>query len=129
MRLTTIPGPSRRPCTSMYKTPLSTETWESNSCHTYGTIFSRHHQLSSASQPTIQPHHQLHNTPYWSPFLPSTPNAIPLCPNSTGHYGKGVIYFLFTYGEYMCLSQISPLLIYNKSYSSVILVSFLHFIC
>ena len=117
---TAIPGPSRRLCSSMYRTPL-TETLESTSFHIYGTISSRHLQLFSASQPTNHPTPQPHNTPYWFPLPP---------PTTTITAGGTLIFlFLFLMVSTHVYPKHSPLLTYNKSYSSAILVSFLHFIC
>ena len=46
----------RRPCSSTFRTQPSTETWESTSFCTYGTIFCRHPLHYSASHPAPQPH-------------------------------------------------------------------------
>ena len=58
-------GPSRRPCSSMYRIPPSTGTLASTSYLTYGTTFSRHNPHSNASLPVFQ----LHPTQY-NPFTP-----------------------------------------------------------
>ena len=98
-RLTATPGPSRRPCSYVYRTPTSTGTWESTSYCTYGTISSRHLQPCSASQPS-QP--LLHNTPYWfpQPFSCSPTHPLPL---SIMAGGTQLSFMFFTYVKYTCI--------------------------
>ena len=76
--LTTIPGPLRRPCSSMSRTLPSTETWESTNFHTYGTIFYRHLLHYSANLPCPLPH----------------PPTCPTGPPPAAHIGRGHILFL-----------------------------------
>ena len=99
--------------------PTPNRTWASTSCHTYGTTSSRHLLLFSTSPQTIQPHQQPPNTPYW--FPPNSPTLpLPIMAGGT--------YFFLKVSTHAC-PKYPPLLIYNNSYNSAILVSFLHFIC
>ena len=86
--------------------------------HAFGIIYYKHHQHYSASQPTYHP--TSHPT---TPLLvPPSPFPLPyISPTNTIVGGTPI---LFPYGKYTCLSQITPpILIYNKSYTSTILVS------
>ena len=71
----------------------------------------------STNQPTLQPC----NTPYWFPLFP------PPLPPQQGACISSFLYFMVS--THMYILNTPPLLIYNKSYTSAILVSFLHFIC
>ena len=98
-KLTAIPGPSRRPCSPMCRTPPSTETWENTSCCTYGTTSSRHLPLFSTSPQTSQPHQQILNTPpFWFPHLFTHSSHCPLWQGAQ----------TFSYGKYPCMSQLPP---------------------
>ena len=102
-----------------------TGTLGSTSYLTYGTTSFRHHPPCSASLQAIQLHP---SPPTPHPLLVPSLTHIP----PTVHIGGRHILF---YGKYMFVLNIplTPLIpphqIYNKSYSSAILVSFLHFIC
>ena len=67
-RLTVIPGPSRKLCSSASLIPPLTGTWVNTSCHTYGTTYYRHHQHYSSSLPAcLLPHPLPNHTPFPQP--------------------------------------------------------------
>ena len=75
--------------------------------------------VQPTNQPTLQPPN---TTPYWFP-LPSP------SPTTTTTAGGTHNFLSLLYGKYTCIPNTPSLLIYNKSYTSAMLVSFLHFIC
>ena len=81
--------------------------------------------ISNSSVQANQPTNQLHS--HVTPPTGSSPTPLLLLPSQQGVYTFFLFHFLMVsthmYPKY------PPLLIYNKSYTSAILVSFLHFIC
>ena len=70
--------------------------------------------LAQGNQPTNQPH--IYITPTGSPLL----KAFLTLPANIMVGGTPIS---FSYGKYMHVSQIPPLLVYNKAYTSAILES------
>ena len=81
-RSTTIPGPSRKLCSSTCRTQPTIGTLVSTSYLTYGTTSFRHHLPFSASLPAIQLHPPPNNSPTYL-LVPSTHSSH--CPYWWGH--------------------------------------------
>ena len=98
-RLTVIPGPSKRPCSSEYRTLPSTGILGITSYHTYGTTYFRCHPPYSASLQTTPLHPHPHN-PLLVPLFP-LPILLPLSIIVGAH--------TFLYGKYTSVLNTPPI--------------------
>ena len=77
-----------------------------------------------ANQHSNLPNHYCITPPTGSPYLLPFPHFTP-SPTTLRGRGCRISFYFFTYGKYTCIPNTPHLLIYNKSYPSTILVSFI----